>query len=443
MRHATLSVSVYNTATKKNIYSHDAQRSVRPASLTKLFTTATGFDRLGSNFRFRTTLSYSGSVDSKGVLHGDIYIIGGGDPLLGYRQTSPDTIFSLWRQAMSAAGIRSVDGRVCYDGSIFDKHPIHDNWCWSDIGNYYGSGAYGLNFHENMFFIYFTPGSRVGQPTKVSRFSPVGLAPLIINEVMTGPAKSGDNVIVYGDPNSTIRTCSGTMPLDGKNFSVRASLPRPGETCAELFIDYLRQHKISVKGAATESANRPAGLTTLLEYTSPVYSVIAQYTNMTSNNPYAEAIHKYLGFKGYGVGSSTNGARVVSESIKKLGVESSGVVLDDGCGLSSRNRVTADFVSRYLCALTATGYYGNFRKSLPQAGVSGTVKNLLKNMPEGVTMELKTGSVTGVRSYASYVTGPSCTTLCFTVIANDYDCSGTTMRAKMEKLLYQIALMAK
>ncbi len=444
MKHATLSVSVYNLDKKSSVYSYNAQRAVIPASLTKLFTTALGFEKLGSNFRFRTKLAYAGQIDKGGTLRGDLYIIGGGDPLLGsyrYRQTVPDSIFAAWHKAVVTAGIKAVDGRVFYDASIFDNHPLHDNWQWGDVGNYYGSGVSGLNFHENMFFIHFTPGGKIGYPATVSRMEPRGLSLHIINEVTTGAARSGDQVVVYGEPGSSIRSCTGTVPIDAKKFSVRASMPKPGQACADLFTVYLRSHKVSVSGAASESLKKPSNLVNLLDYTSPTYYVIAQYTNMTSNNTYAEAIHRYLGYKLYGLGSNANGTKAVSDYIQRLRLEASGVSLEDGCGLSVRNRVTADFVCRFLMEVSKTNYFNDYLKSLALAGESGTVKNMLTGLPSNVTVRMKTGSMTGVRAYAGYITNAKGERLCFSVIANDFDCSGSQMRTKLEKIIMKIATM--
>lgn len=444
LKHASLSVCVYDIDKKSEVYAFNSQRAMTPASVTKLFTTAVGFEKLGANFRFRTMLVYAGDVDKNGTLHGDIYIIGGGDPLLGsyrYKQTVPDSLFAAWTRAVAAAGIRSVDGRVRYDATIFDSHPIPDTWQWGDIGNYYGSGVSGLNFHENMFFIYFNPGSRIGYPTTVDRMSPSGLNLLLINEVMTGPAKSGDQVVVYGEPSSTIRTCTGTVPVDSKSFSVRASLPKPAQTCADLFTNYLRSHKIPVSGAASESVRTPQKMTTLLEYTSPYYSLIAQYTNVTSNNIYAEAIHKYLGFKAHGVGSHANGAKVVMDYIQKHGIEASGIRLEDGSGLSVHNRVTADFVCRFLADAAKAPFFGDYQKSIALVGEKGNVRNMLTGLPSGVTVRVKTGTMTGVKTYAGYVTTAQGNRYSFAVLCNDYDCSSAQIRSKMEKIIMKIATL--
>jgi len=444
LKHASLSVAVYNIDNRSSVYTYNAQQAMVPASVAKLFTTAAGFEKLGSNFRFKTRLAYSGELEKNGTLHGDLYIIGGGDPLLGsyrYAQTLPDTVFAIWRRAVSAAGIKAVDGRVYFDASIFDDQPLHDTWQWGDIGNYYGSGVSGLNFHENMFFIHFRPGSKVGNPATIISTEPAGINVHTINEVSTGAPRSGDQVIVYGDPAATLRTCRGTVPVDLGKMTIRASLPKASEVCASLFTAYLRNNKVSVSGAASETLRRPNNLVQLVDYTSPTYYVIAQYTNMTSNNTYAEAIHKYLGYKVYGLGSYANGAKVVKDMLAAMKLNMSGIKLVDGSGLSRCNRVTADFVSRFLMEMSKKTYYDDYQKSMALAGEHGTVRNLLNGLPSNVSVRMKSGTMDGVRNYAGYVVNGRGERYCFTVMCSDFDCSSAQIRAKLEKIILKIATL--
>ena len=103
MRHGMIAVSVYNITQGKLVYEYNSQLALAPGSVNKLLTTGVAFARLGSNFRFSTRLGIRGTVDRDGVLHGDVYIIGGGDPMLGsyrYRQTSIDSLFEGWMLAL-------------------------------------------------------------------------------------------------------------------------------------------------------------------------------------------------------------------------------------------------------------------------------------------------------------------------------------------------------
>src|SRR5574344_67878 len=444
LKHASLSVCVYNITQNTPVYGYDAYRSLTPASLTKLFTTSVALDKLGYKFRFKTTLSYSGTIDSAGTLHGNVYIIGGGDPMFGsfrFRQTCPDSMFSAWYEAIKSQGIKSIDGRICYDATIFDNQPLHDTWQWGDVGNYYACGVSGLNFHENLYFIYFNAGQRLGYPAEIASLSPANLDIRHQNEVTTGAEGSGDQVIIYGDPTSMTRLCRGTVPLGKTNFPVRAAMPNSAETCARLFSIYLRAHKLNVFNSVSEVYTKQDNLKTILEYHSNNLYELAQYTNFTSNNMYAESIFKYLGYQSYGKGSYANGAKAVSDFFKEHNLESSGVHLVDGSGLSRSNRVTTDFICRYLTEVSHMPIYKDFTITLGKVGESGTVKNMLPNLPAGVTMQRKSGTMDGVRGFAGYVTTAKGELLSFAVLSNEYDCTGAQMRDKLETILYEIAKM--
>lgn len=444
MRHASLSVAVYNITHSSTVYTYDADRSLVPGSLAKLFTTAIAFRNLGGDFRFHTTLAYAGDIDKEGKLHGNLYIIGGGDPLLGsyrYKQTQPDSLFAAWYKALKSHGIKTIEGKICYDISIFDDQPLLDSWQYGDVGNYYGSGAWGLNFHENMYFLYFKAGDKIGLPAQIVRTQPAVLDIRNLNEVLTGRSDSGDQVVVYGDPTTNTRLCRGTIPLGSKAFPIRASLPNPAAQCAEQFARYLRNHQINVTGAAAEAYSRVEDTHVLLDYYSNPYYVIAQYTNLTSNNMYAECIFKYLGYNSYGKGSYANGAKAVADFFKDNKLDIGGVNIVDGSGLSHNNRVTANMLCSFLSTVSHMPIYNEFSQSLGVVGESGTVKNLLPQLPSNVVVKMKTGTMDGVKSFAGYVTTAKGELLSFAVISNNFDGYGRDMSRRLESILYKIAAL--
>ncbi|MBR4738906.1 MAG: D-alanyl-D-alanine carboxypeptidase/D-alanyl-D-alanine-endopeptidase [Bacteroidales bacterium] len=443
MKHATLSVSLYNVTTGKKLYGYDDQRSVTPASVEKLLTTGVGFALLGSDFRFTTRLTMRGEVDRDGVLHGNLYITGDGDPLLGsyrYRQTTTDTLFAQWTSALRKRGVRRIDGGVCYNTTVFDDQRLHDSWQWGDVGNYYGAGVSGLNFHENMYFVHFNPGNTVGTAATVSRTNPKGLDLVESCTVTTGAAGSGDNVIVYGAPNSNQRLYTGTVPLGKRDFGVRAALPDPARACADLFASYLRTRGIGVSLGATEVHALPDSLRNVMDYHSTPYRTLAQYTNHTSNNIYAESIFKYLGYKKYGRGTFVNGAKAVMDYLGEKGLATDGLHLVDGSGLSRQNRVTADFLCRYLEAVSKEAFFDHFLASLAKAGENGTAKNLLPSLPQDIGVHVKTGSMEGVKSYAGYITTSGGELLAFAIIANNFDCSSREAGQLLAQILQKIAV---
>ncbi len=445
MQHAQLSVCVYSTSRGSKVYGHHEQVSLTPASVNKLLTTGVGFAYLGSDFRFTTRLATRGRVDSEGVLNGNLYIIGGGDPLLGsyrYRQTSPDSLFDGWYRALKQKGINRIDGKICYIASIFDDQPLHDSWQWGDVGNYYGAGVSGLNFHENMYFVYFTPGARLGYPASVVRTEPRNIGVGAKCEVTTGPEGSGDKVVIYGSPTGGDRLYRGTVPLGKNDFRVRGAMPNPAQRCADQFAAHLRAHGLNVASQSMQLYSQPDSLIPLLDYYSSDYYTIAQYTNLTSNNIYAESIFKYLGYFKHGRGTYTNGAKAVMDWLREKRVEAGGVRVVDGSGLSANNRLTTDFLCRYLTAISKESFFYDFQQSLAVAGESGTARNLLQgHLQPGVRVHIKTGTMDGVKAYAGYVTAATGDKVAFAIICNGYECSPAVVTEKMNRILAKIATL--
>ena len=431
LKHATLCVSVYDASTGQPVYAYDANRSVTPASVMKLLTTGTGFARLGSDFRFTTRLLMRGDTDRDGVLHGDLYIVGGGDPLLGsyrFKQTQHEALFAQWAEAIRKRGIRRIAGSVRFNESLFSGAQQHDSWQLGDVGNYYGAGASALNFHENMYFAYFNAGSSIGDPATLDDTQPRGLGLMEHNQVTTGAAKSGDQVIAYGLNSSNERLYTGTVPLGASHFGVRVAMPHPAASCATLLATYLRKQGIGVDKDTEPAATLPDSVRTLSEYYSPVFRQIAQYTNQTSNNLYAESIFKYLGHHCHADGSFAGGANAITTYLKEKKVEASGVNIVDGSGLSRLNSVTADFLGRYLVMLAREPFFDAFLSSLRTAS--------------NPAVHYKTGTMTGVKAQAGYVVANG-RKMTYAVIINHAEQASREAAEAVERIVQQIAQLAK
>ena len=445
MRHSSLAVSVYRVADKKQVYAYNPQQSLIPASMQKVFTTAVAYEVLGRDFRFITTLAYDGTVDAYGVLNGNLDIIGGGDPLLGsyrYRQTVADSVFDAWHKALLRNGIRQIKGTLYYNQSVFDNKNVHDNWQWGDMGNYYGAGVCGLNFHENMYFAYFNAGNKIGQPTSIDHITPNITVLRNVNEVVTAQENSGDQVVIYGEPNGILRTYSGTVPRGAKNFAVRGAMPNPASTCANMFAEYLRKNGITVAPLTKEIATVPKNVHSLLDYYSNTYNILAQYINRTSNNIYAESVFKFLGYRRYSKGTFANGAQVCYDFFRRNGLQTDGIVVDDGSGLSRCNLVTSDFTCNLLNRVAAMPIYKDFLTTLSEVGVNGTARNILSGkMPEGVKMYVKSGTMKGVKSFCGYCINKKGDTYSFCIICNNFNCKSDVAVKNLEQILYHIASM--
>ncbi|MEZ4937086.1 MAG: D-alanyl-D-alanine carboxypeptidase [Crocinitomicaceae bacterium] len=176
MKNASIGFYAVNIATGEEIAKLNENTSLTPASIMKLFTTSTAIQTLGAGHQIKTELLHDGFVDSNGVLHGNIYIKGYGDPSLGSRFFTKEghelDFLKTWVDTIKSFGIKEVDGYVIADGSYFSYDGVPGGWNWTDMGNYYGSGPAGLNIFDNMVYLHFATGAKSGDSTVLHCIEP-------------------------------------------------------------------------------------------------------------------------------------------------------------------------------------------------------------------------------------------------------------------------------
>lgn len=442
-------ISVKSAKDKRSVFGYQANKSLAPASTLKLASSATAFVVLGEDYVYQTTLSYSGQiVDS--VLTGNIYIKGNGDPSLGswrfagkpnYKQLT-----EIWGQKIKEAGIKRIEGQIIGDATYFDHNVLPHSWTWSDMGNYYGAGCYGLNIHENLFSVTFVPKNYMEQ-AGILRTNPDLPYYTKINKVLTDKAGTGDQVNIFSTPYQDILLLEGYVP-QGKHFTVKGSIPDPSYFIAYSLHKYLTEKNISVSGGATSSLalekqfkNYPPTQAPLLLHTqySPLLKDLAKECNFHSINLYAEAFLKTASVKA-GFGNTLPQAlQAFGQLWQSKGVNISGLKIKDGSGLSPSNAITAETMTDLLAVMYQEKSFKAFYESIPVVGVSGTVAHLGKKSKAVGNMRAKSGSIDNVRAYAGYFTDSTGELYCFSIMLNRYNTSAGNATKELEKILILLA----
>ena len=158
---AVLSVLVQSLDTGEVLYRLNPDTLVLPASNQKIVTTAVAAARLGWDFRFETRLEASAPIDD-GVLHGDLFVVGTGDPTINARENRRDTAFDEMAAALGAAGVSRVDGRLVGDDRACDDERFGDGWQWDDLPYGYSAPVGALQFNENLVEVVVTPAAQAG-----------------------------------------------------------------------------------------------------------------------------------------------------------------------------------------------------------------------------------------------------------------------------------------
>jgi serine-type D-Ala-D-Ala carboxypeptidase/endopeptidase (penicillin-binding protein 4) len=325
-----------------------------PASNMKLFTTAAALARFGPDQRLQTTIHRTGEVDAAGVLHGSLYLVGGGDPALSspafarrFLDGLGTDLFDL-ADGVRAAGIDRVTGRLFADDTVFDR--------------------------------------------------------------LRGVADSGYATSPWIGPLSGLDFNSGYADSGGRSFA-----SDPAIVAADSLVDSLRAGGVQISSNVS-LRQLPAQNTVKIDALgSPKIEVLTNETDVNSNNFYAEMLLKDLGAHFGGAGSTAAGAGVVKRFARGLGTAVRAI---DGSGLSRGNRVTAAQVARLLAAMQDTEEADEFAASLPVAGREGTVAYRMRGTAAAGRCRTKTGTLTGVSALSGYCFNASGRVMAFSILNN-------------------------
>jgi D-alanyl-D-alanine carboxypeptidase/D-alanyl-D-alanine-endopeptidase (penicillin-binding protein 4) len=429
------SISFYAVSLKdgKIIAALNEYKSLTPASVTKLFTTASALSILGKNKTFKTQLCYTGTIDSNGVLNGNIYIVGGGDPTLGsplFFKENPLQFITSWVEAIKNIGIKEIKGSIIADISLFDNN-IPPGWAWGDIGNYYGAGANALSIYDNVYELEFD--TRNTSKPVLKNIYPKLPDFVLYNELETSESKT-DNSIIYGYPDLNERTIKGSIPANRKSFKVEGSIPTPDRVVVWLLKEELKKQNI-LFGNDVFASSATDDKKIIYENISPPLADIVEKTNIKSINSYAECLLNQIALTKYPKATNKLGIEVLYQFLNEKNLNTEGLFITDGSGLSRSNAIAAIHLVELLQFMyNDKNNFESFKKSLPVAGVSGSIANMCKGTVAEGKVFAKSGYMTRVRSYAGYVTTIKGEDIAFAVIVNNYNCTPAEMKAKLEKL---------
>jgi len=444
MQCASVSLLIKDAETGLTVVEYDSNRSLAPASVMKLVTTSAALELLGPDYRFKTTLEYSGRFFKKsGVLKGDLIIRGGGDPCLASEHFEKyyGNLFDNWTEAVRKAGIKKIKGRVITDDSYYDYEPVPDGWTWEDIGNYYGAGAYGLSVFDNTAKIHFRTCEEGSRP-EITTVEPIEYGVKYENFLIA--AGTSDRGYVFCPPYGNKGWISGSIPPNRDDFILKAAITDPPLLAAEILTGRLKSAGIKVLFSPStyrlEKPTESKRTAVINETLSPPLSEIIEVLNHESINLYAEHLVKEIGKVFRNSGSTDAGIEIIYDFLKKNGIYNQGIVIIDGSGLSPRNLINAKGIVSLLLYMKKSNNYTIFINSLPEAGVEGTLKNVFRDSVFEGRLKAKSGSMTGIRSFAGYLKSVSGKDLVFSITVNNYSGSSGNVIRYIEELLKAVIM---
>ncbi len=419
-----IGVSVKEVLSQKIIYEKNSHLQLVPASTFKLLITICGLEKLGADFRFITEMYYHGEIKNK-TLNGNLIIKGYGDPTIEsrfFKQSALQNICNLLKNK----GIEKIQGNIIIDNSYFQPF-IHDNWIWEDINNYYTAVPYPVSIYDNAYHIYFQ--SQEKERADILKIEPQYSSNPIIeiedNQVFAKPG--GDNAFIYGDPMRYVKRVSGSIPPNQKEYSIEGALPDPARMFVQELLKKFKLCNIGLTNTHVLITNKDTlnykAFNSLGNILSPSLSEIVRLTNLYSINLFAEAILWAIG-----KGDYEKGKKEIINYLKQEDLNTQEVNIDDACGLSRLNGISADIFSSLLVKMYNKKNKEVFLNSLPVSGESGTMKHFSNTFPLKGNLRCKTGYIQRVRTYAGYINTKSGKPLAICLMYNNFNLSSEKIK---------------
>lgn len=430
---ASIGIELCDLQTGEVLAKHQSEKSLTPASTQKLITTATALEILGADFKFKTDVLITGGIDKNGTLMGNLVIRGFGDPTLSskYFPKNNHFITSVYSE-LKKLGIRQINGQLLTDYSYYESS-IPRTWIWEDIGNYYGAVPHPISYKDNTYTIHFE-SKEAGQLTQIKKVDNKPFNLKLTNKVMASKINR-DRAYIFGGTSSSQRSVEGTIPENRSDFKVKGALSRPELVLLKDLKAFLIAGGIPIKN----EVHRVKTQKTLLQFKSPPLSDIVALTNQKSVNLFADHLLFEIAIKQKKQANWKIGTEAIKAFWQSKGINSKGLFLHDGSGLSHFNAIPAHTLNQILIYMNKSENAKAFFNSLPVAGKNGTLKNFGKQSPLINKFKAKTGSMTGVRSYSGILTKNDGKQVFISFIINNYSCTSKLISKQFKDLLLEIS----
>jgi D-alanyl-D-alanine carboxypeptidase/D-alanyl-D-alanine-endopeptidase (penicillin-binding protein 4) len=394
--------------TGRVVYSENGIKPMVPASNLKVVTTAAAFDLLGPDFRYVTELR-GGAPDAQGVLHGDIYLKGSGDPTMCLPYVNPTAPWKFFVKHLKEKGIRTIQGDLVGDDSAFDREYLGQGWFDRYLLDSYAAPISALSLNSNVVELTITnQGVRLDPPSGGFQLQ---------KQYRDG---GYEECWITRERNSEVTAVKGTVPA-GSVIKRTVTVANPGMYTLGSLASTLKSNGIAIKGRSRlislgGEVGRCRATPLIAQYKSPRLKDIAAQVNKESDNVFAGHLFKTLGEHSRGQGTAANSEAAVRDFLRKHKISDEGLVMVDGSGLSTSNRISPRQLVGVVEIMWRHGHGQAFVDSLPTGG-EGTLTSRLG----GLVVRAKTGTLEEHSALTGYLVSAYGQTLGFSILVNNVD----------------------
>ncbi len=413
------------------VSSINGEKKMIPASVTKLVTAAAALKAFPPGTKFKTSLWSSAQIEN-GVMKGDLYLRGGGDPSFVSE--------NLWYlvNAFLRSNVKEIEGNIVVDDSLFDSVRFDSSRQKERVDRAYDAPTGAMSFNWNSVNVFVRPGKKVGSPAQVF-IDPENEYVRLSGKVETISSSGKTSIMVDRDEDKKgmgdMIKVSGKIALGSKEVVVFKNITQPDMWAGYNLKSFLSQRKIELTGSV-KTGTTPAAAKLLAEVDNKTVESILADMNKFSNNYVAEMLTKNIAAVKSPPGNLAKGMKALNDYMESLKVPSSQYELYNPSGLTRDNKMSAFALWKVLSDMKSQfQFQPEFTASLPIAGIDGTLKNRMKNTPGERWVRGKTGYLTGVISLAGYAGRRDGTVLPFVYIYN-----GSADESKVRSLFDQISI---
>ena len=423
-------ISVYDLTDQKSLYTYRDTKLSRPASTMKLLTAITALARSDADQPFCTEVWYDGVIEHD-TLQGNLYVVGGFDPEFD------DRAMDALVEEVITYPFSVINGSVYGDVSMKDSLYWGSGWAWDDTPEAYQPYLSPLMFCRGAVEVSAIATPNQGDTARIS-CKPRSTYYTVTNRTKSRTLSAG-RFSATRDwlTNGNHLVVSGNVQRLNKDW---VNVYDSGGFFMHTFVERLQLKGIAVPSSYAFAELPVEGAKRMAQWETPFQQVLNQLMK-ESDNLNGEAILCRLGAQATGKKyvAAEDGIVEIMQLIRRLGHDQKAYKIADGCGLSNYNYLSPALLVDFLkFAYSRTDVFQKLYKSLPVAGIDGTLKNRMKNTAAYKNVHAKTGSFTAINSLAGYLRMKNGHEVAFAVM-NQNILSAAQARAFQDKVCEVIA----